>query len=214
MFNNIKGAIFDLDGTLVDSMYVWRKIDIEYLERKGHSIPENLGDNISHMSFAQVAAYFKNRFNIQDSIEEILEDWHNSAFEEYSKHVKLKPGVKEFLLKLKNNNIKIGLATSNSVPLLEACLKNNEIYDYFDCITLTDEVAHAKDHPDVYLLAAKRLNLNPENCIVFEDILAAVKGAKSAKMKVAAVYDKESSTSKEEFLKYADLYIDSYLDLV
>lgn len=214
MLNNIKAAIFDLDGTLVDSMYVWKKIDIEYLEKRGLSVPDDLAYNISHMSFTQVAAYFKDRFHIEDSLEKILSDWHNSAFEEYSKHVKLKPGAKEFILKLKNNNIKIGLATSNSTPLLEACLKHNEIYDLFECITITDEVAHAKDHPDVYLLAAEKLNVNPENCIVFEDILAAVKGAKSAKMKVAAVRDKDCPTSKEEFLEYADLYIDSYLDLL
>ena len=214
MLTNIKGAIFDLDGTLVDSMSVWKNIDIEYLGEKGHAIPDNFSGSISHMSFSQIAHYFKERFNIEDSIEEILEDWHNRAFDHYSTRVKLKPGVKEFLSKLKENNIKIGLATSNSMPLLEVCLKNNGIYDYFDTITVTDEVTRGKDYPDVYLLAAKKLELDPKDCIVFEDILPAVKGAKSAEMKVIAVHDKDCSTSKEKFLEYADLYIDSFLDLL
>ena len=100
------------------------------------------------------------------------------------------------------------------MPLLEVCLKNNGIYDYFDTITVTDEVTRGKDYPDVYLLAAKKLELDPKDCIVFEDILPAVKGAKSAEMKVIAVHDKDCSTSKEEFLEYADLYIDSFLDLL
>ena len=214
MLSNIKGAIFDLDGTLVDSMSVWGQIDIDYLTKRNLDIPCNLHNEIAHMSFTKVAEYFKDRFKIEDSIEDILTEWHQMAFDYYSNRIQLKPGAKEFLLKLKSQNIKIGLATSNSKPLLEACLKNNDIYDYFDSITITDEVNNGKDHPDVYLLAAKRLNINPKECIVFEDLLPAIKGAKSAEMKTVAVHDESCSTSKEEFLKYADKYIDSFLELL
>lgn len=214
MLTNIKGAIFDLDGTLVDSMSVWRNIDFEYLSEKGHAIPDDFPGSISHMSFSQIAHYFKERFNIEDSIEEILQDWHNRAFDHYSNHVKLKPGAKEILSKLKESNIKIGLATSNSMPLLEVCLKNNGIYDYFDTITVTDEVSRGKNFPDVYLLAAKKLKLDSKECVIFEDILPAVQGAKSSGATVIAVNDEDCTTSKEEFLEYADLYIDSFLELL
>lgn len=214
MLKNIKGAIFDLDGTLVDSMWVWRQIDVDYLKSKGHSLPENLNSEICHLSFTQTANYFKKRFNLSDSIETILDDWHNMAYNHYSKNVKLKDGVKEFLDKLKNYNVKIALATSNSVPLLEACLKNNGIYDYFDAITTTDEVPNGKNCPDVYLLAAEKININPSDCIVFEDILAAINGAKAANMTVVAVHDEHSSNELDEIIKASDKYINSYFELI
>lgn len=214
MLNDIKGAIFDLDGTLVDSMWVWSQIDVDYLKIKGYSMPENLRNEISHLSFSQTAAYFKEKFNIDDSIETISKDWHDMAFNHYSNNVKLKLGVKDFLNNLKSFKIKIALATSNSVPLLEACLKNNGIYDYFDSITTTDEVSNGKDSPDVYLLAANKLGINPKDCLVFEDILPAVQGAKAANMKVIAVEDNECVDSKEDLLKYADKYIRSFEELL
>lgn len=214
MLKNIEGAIFDLDGTLVDSIWVWNQIDINYLKSKGHSIPENLKNQIMHLSFSQTAAYFKQKFNLNDPIEKILDDWHKMAYDHYSNNVKLKIGVKDFLDKLKSMDIKIALATSNSTPLLEACLKNNKIYDYFDSITTTDEVSNGKNCPDVYLLAANKLGVNPKNCLVFEDILPAVQGAKAANMKVIAVRDDDSLDSKESLIKCADMYIDSFLELI
>ena len=214
MLENIKGAIFDLDGTLVDSMWVWKQIDLDYLKSKGYSLPENLNSEICHLSFTQTANYFKERFNLSDSIDDILNDWHKLAYNHYSKNIKLKDGVKEFLDKLKSKNIKIALATSNSHPLLEVCLKNNEIYDYFDSITTTDEVFNGKNCPDVYLLAAKKINVDPNECIVFEDILPAIKGAKAANMTVVAVQDEHSINDLEEILKTADKYINSYLELI
>lgn len=214
MLNDIKGAIFDLDGTLVDSMWVWTQIDIDYLKMKGYSMPKNLRSEIVHLSFSQTAVYFKEKFNLDDSIEKISDDWHNMAFNHYSNDVKLKLGVKDFLNMLKSFKIKIALATSNSIPLLEACLKNNGIYEYFDSITTTDEVSNGKDCPDVYLLAANKLGINPKDCLVFEDILPAVHGAKAANMKVVVVADSECLDSKEDLLKYADKYIHSFVELL
>ncbi len=214
MLNDIKGAIFDLDGTLVDSMWVWTQIDVDYLKMKGYSMPDDLRSEIVHLSFAQTAVYFKEKFNLDDSIEKITQDWHDMAFDHYSNNVKLKLGVKDFLNMLKALKIKIALATSNSIPLLEACLKNNGIYHYFDSITTTDEVSTGKDCPDVYLLAANKLGIHPKDCLVFEDILPAVQGAKAANMKVIAVEDTECLDSKEDLLKYADKYIHSFEELL
>lgn len=212
--NNIKAAIFDLDGTLVDSMWVWEQIDIDFLKSKGYTPPKDLKDNITHLTFNQTAEYFKNRFNLSDSIDEITDTWHNMAYSFYSSKVKLKPGVISFLNKLKSLDIKIGLATSNSIPLLEATLKNNGIYHLFDAITVTEEVKKSKENPDVYLLCANKLNVPPENCIVFEDIIAAVKGAKLAGMKVIGVYDKASEDQEELLSKACDKYIYDYNELV
>ena len=214
MINNIKGVIFDLDGTLVDSLWVWADIDEKYLKRYGFSVPDNFTEEINHLSFTETAQYVKDTFNIPDSIDKMLNDWNSMALDRYSYDVKLKPGALEFLKLLKSKDIKISLATSNSVELLTPCLKNNGILEYFDAITTTDEVTRSKEFPDVYLLAAEKIGINPNECLVFEDILPATMGAKSANMKVCVVKDKYCTTPKEELLKYADKYIDSYLDLL
>lgn len=214
MINNIKGVIFDLDGTLIDSMGIWEKIDIDYLASLGFERPHNLKQEINHLSYHQVAAYFKEKFSIEDSIEKIIETWHDMAYNEYKDNIKLKPGAEKFIISLKTKGIKIGLATSNSIPLIEVCLKNNGVYELFDSITTTSEVSRGKNFPDVYLLAAKKLKINPENCLVFEDIYQAMLGAKAAGMKVAVVED--SYVSIEEKIKLqnqSNYYITDYRNL-
>lgn len=213
MLKNIKGAIFDMDGTLIDSMWIWSKVDEEYLKKRNIDLPENLKEEIEHMSFLEVAQYFKNRFNLPDTLEEIQNEWNSMAIDYYSNDVNLKPGAKEFLSLLKSKGIKIGLATSNYSLLIEIALKKNKIYDFFDSITTTDEVTRGKDFPDVYLLAAERLNLKPEECVVFEDILPAVKGAKSANMLVVGVHDLYSEYQKQDIIDCADMYISQYTEL-
>lgn len=211
---NIKAVIFDLDGTLIDSMWVWNQIDIDFLCQKGFEVPQNLTDEITHLSFNQTAQYFKDRFNLDASIESIIDTWNTMAYDYYSNKIKLKDGVIEYLNKLKSNNIKIGLATSNSNILLEAVLKNNNIFHLFDSITITDEVNKSKNNPDIYLLSAKKLQVKPENCMVFEDIIAAVQGAKLAGMKVIGVYDEASKHQENILRKECDNYIYSYKELL
>lgn len=213
MLTNIKAAIFDLDGTIIDSMWVWGKIDENYFKVRNMDLPLNLKTQIEHLSFDDTAAYFKSNFGILDTIEEIKKEWLDFAYIEYLNNVKLKPGVVEFLSSLKRLNIKIGLATSNSKSLLEAALRSNDIYHYFDSITLTDEVCRGKNFPDVYLLAAERLGVEPSQCLVFEDILPAVKGAKAAGMKVVGVYDYFSKEQREDITNHADMYITEYDEL-
>jgi len=212
--NNIEAVIFDLDGTLIDSMNIWAKIDEEYLGNFGLTVPEKLQEEITHLTLTETALYFKENFNIENTIEDIISTWHDTAFYHYSNTIKLKDGVIPYLKSLKDMNIKIALATSNSVPLLEATLKNNGIYDYFDAITTTEEVKKSKDNPDIYLLSAKKLNVSPERCLVFEDIVQAVNGAKLAGMKVYSVYDESSKSQKEELIRLSDKYILTFNELL
>jgi HAD superfamily hydrolase (TIGR01509 family) len=214
LLTNIKAAIFDLDGTLVDSMYIWNKIDIDFLKIRGLDAPSDLTDEIAHLSFIDTAKYFRNRFNLNEGIEDIMEEWNTMAHHEYSTMVKLKEGAKEYLELLKSKGIKLGLATSNSQMLLELVLRNNGIYEYFDSITTTIEVDRGKNHPDVYLLSAQKLGALPSECIVFEDILPAVKGAKAADMKVVGIYDIHSKHQTEDIKQLADYFIYSYKELV
>ena len=135
MLCNIDAVIFDLDGSLVDSMWMWRAIDIEYLGRFGIPLPENLQAKIEGMSFTETANYFKETFGIPDSTEKIKDDWNRMAWDKYTHQVPLKPGIPEFLEGCKRNGILLGIATSNSRQLVENIARVHNLKDYFSCIT-------------------------------------------------------------------------------
>ncbi|MGL4450959.1 MAG: HAD family hydrolase [Sarcina sp.] len=217
MINNMKAAIFDLDGTLIDSMGIWVQIDIDYIDEIGHSGKVDfveLKQEINHLSYRGTAEYFKNRFNLDKSVDEICARWHDMAYEKYSKDVKLKEGVFEFLTHLKNSGIKIGLATSNSIELAIACLEANGVLDLFESITITGEVSRGKNFPDVYLLSAQRLGIEPKDIVVFEDIPIALEGAKKGNFKVIGVYDSYCAHHEQEMIAKSDKFIKSYTELL
>ena len=209
----LEAVIFDLDGSIVDSMWMWKKIDMEYLERFGISLPENLQQEIEGMSFVETAGYFKEHFQIPDSIEEIGETWNRMAWDKYMYEVPLKPGVMDFLHTCRSHRIKLGIASSNSSALIMNVLEAHHIRDFFDCIKSGTDVIKGKPAPDIYLHVAKELNVNPQKCLVFEDITQGILAGKSAGMKVCAVEDAYSSEQWEEKIRLADLYISSYDEL-
>ncbi len=140
MLNRVKAVIFDLDGTIVDSMWIWEQIDIDFLAKRGIRLPNDLQKAIEGMSFTETAIYFKNRFNLKESIEEIKEEWNAMAYDFYKNRVPLKKGVNEFIKYLKQKNIKLGIGTSNSRELAIEVLKTHNILHYFDTIRTSCEV--------------------------------------------------------------------------
>lgn len=210
IFQDKKAFLFDLDGTLVDSMWIWKSIDIEYLGRFGLDLPEDLGSSIEGMSFSETAVYFKERFSIPDSLEEIKADWNRMTWQKYTQEVPLKPGIREFLTLHRGRGVKMAVATSNSRELAEAVLEAHGLMDYFDAIVTGCEVAHGKPWPDIYLEAAKKLGVSAGECLVFEDIVAGIQAGKSAGMQVAAVEDEYSLYQSREKREIADYYITDY----
>ena len=134
MWRDKKGAIFDMDGTLMDSMWMWKDIDIEYLGRFGIEMPENLQREIEGMSIKETAVYFRETFGITDSIEKMISDWNDMAIGFYRTRVTLKTGALELLKQMKERGMKTGIATSNSVELTRECLAANSVEDLFDTI--------------------------------------------------------------------------------
>ena len=213
MLKNKKAVIFDLDGTLVDSMWMWKAIDIEYLGKFGIPLPPTLQKDIGGMSFSETAVYFKETFQIPDSLDEIKADWNQMAYDKYTKEVTLKNGAGEFLEQCKKNGIKLGIATSNSRELVDATLKALKIRDYFDCVMTACEVTKGKPAPDIYLAVAEKIGINPMECLVFEDIEMGILAGKNAKMEVCAVEDDFSMDQIELKQKLADYYIKDYFEI-
>lgn len=214
MLKNIDAVIFDMDGTLIDSMWIWKSIDIEYLKRFGITMPDDLQKSVEGMSFSETAAYFKNRFQLSDSLDQIKEDWNQMAWEKYNSEVPLKEGVLELLQYLKRTNRKMGIATSNSRELVDLVIDKLGVKEYFHSIRTSCEVEKGKPSPDIYLLVAKDLQVDPSRCLVFEDVVQGVMAGKNANMKVCAVYDKHSEKDDQEKKKLADYYVTSMKEIL
>ena len=209
-----KAVIFDLDGTLIDSMKVWTQVDYEFLERRSIDVPKDLfKDMEGGNNFVEVAEYFKKKFTLPDSIEDIMNEWTEMVSEHYQKDVKLKPGVLEFLELLKENKIKMGIGTSNNQFLTESVLLANNISDYFDSIVVGKNEIRGKPFPDIFLKVASELGVEPENCLVIEDVLAGVQAAKNAEMEVWGIYEDFSKNETEIIREIADFYAVNFYEI-
>ncbi len=213
MLKDIKAVIFDLDGSLVDSMWMWRDIDIEYLGKFGIPLPEDLQQKIEGKSFSETAIYFKENFPIPDSIEQMKADWNRMAWDKYLNEVPLKEGAHEFLTGCQERGILLGIATSNSRELVENIADVHGLHNFFDCIMTGCEVTHGKPAPDIYLKVAEVLNVDPSHCLVFEDIIPGIAAGLRAGMRVCAVEDEYSKDCREEKIALADHYITSFRGL-
>lgn len=211
---NKKAILFDLDGTLVDSMWMWKAIDIEFLGAYGYECPDDIQRAIEGMSFSETAVYFKERFDLPLSLDEIKAIWVKMSIDKYRHEVPLKPGVLEFLKYCKGNGIRTGIGTSNGSEIVDAVLTSLKVKEYFDVVVTACEVAHGKPEPDIYLEVAKRLGVKPEDCLVFEDIPAGIMAGKAAGMPVIAVEDDFSEELMDEKRALADAVIADYRELL
>lgn len=214
MWKDKDAVIFDLDGTLVDSMWMWRQIDIEFLGERGIALPEDLQQKIEGMSFRETAVYMQERFQLKETVEELMDIWNKMAFEKYKNEVPLKRGIQKFLEHLKACQIKMGIATSNSPLLVETVLKAQGIFEYFDSIHTANEVEKGKPAPDIYLLVARDLGVEPEKCLIFEDIVQGIMAGKNAGMTTCAVYDDYSKNDDANKRATADYYIEDYEQII
>ena len=215
MIEHIQAVIFDIDGTLVDSMGVWYDIDVEYFKLLGIPMPPTLQKDIEGMSFTETAVYFKETFQLTEkTIDDIKLDWIRMAHEKYLYEIKSKPGAKEFIKFLKEKGIKTGCATSNEKSLAMAALQPHGWSDKMNSVRTACEVCKGKPAPDIYLKVADDLGVKPENCLVFEDIPNGMRAGKAAGMTVIGVEDEGAKKYRSEIDEICDYFITDYYDML
>lgn len=215
MLEQTEAVLFDLDGTLMDSMWVWVDVDEAYIRRYGLTPPEDFNQKIEGMSYTETAMYYLRVFpEIHKTLDEIKQEWYEMTLSRYTEEVTLKPGLVPFLKELKKRGMKMGVATSNTRELVNAALKAHGISEYFDIISTSCEAGAGKPAPDVYLHAAGALKVRPDGCLVFEDVPMGILAGKNAGMRVCAVDDAFSSAQEARKRELADYYIYSYEDVL
>ncbi len=214
MIEEIDAVIFDMDGTLIDSMWIWPSIDEVYLKKYNLVEPENFHEDIEGMSYTEVSRYFLKAFpTLTCTQQEIMDEWTGMARERYMTKAPFKEGVREFILEMRRQGKKIGIATSNGRTLTEDTLGALHAAELFDVIRTACEVGKGKPAPDVYLSVAKEMGVEPGRCLVFEDVPMGILAGKNAGMKVCAVDDEFSRYQEEKKRSLADYYIYSYEDI-
>lgn len=211
---NIEGAVFDLDGTLLDSSWVWEKVDEKFLGDRGFQVPDDYVDEISPLGAERAAVYTIERFGLNEDKDDIVREWIEMAKKEYATEIVCKPYAKEFLEELHKLNIKMAVATSSDRELFMKTLEREGILKYFQKIVTVDEVERGKGYPDIYEEAARRIKVNPHKCLVFEDILAGVTGASLGEFNVVAVFDEKSKHNWEKIKSISKYSINDYKELL
>lgn len=210
---NFSAAIFDLDGTLADSNGVWKKIDIAILQKRGIRCSDAFAESLAAMTYEEAAAEM-HRLGVKDTTEELIRECNELAAYEYRHNIFLKPYAAEYLTYLKNNGVKTALATASPKMLYEPVLRHNHVYGLFDAFCTTEEAGRSKDYPDVYLHAASKLGVSPDECVVFEDVLKGIVSAKNAGMTAIGVYDRYSAEDIVTLRAAADRFIMDFSEMM
>ena len=205
----IKGAIFDLDGTLVDSMFIWDSFGEDYLRTLGKEPRENLTETFTTFTLEQAAEYYRKNYGVTLSVGEIVDGVNEMVSEIYRTKVALKNGVLEFLRDLRSKGVKMCVATVTDRPIVEDVLVSLGIRDFFVEILTCAEVGYNKETPHIYRAALGVLGTKKDETVVFEDALHALITAKKDGFKVAAVYDRHER-HQTQMKENGDYYITNY----
>lgn len=204
----IKAALFDLDGTLFDSMDIWNQIDINFLSARGFAVPQDYLSAISVLSFRQAAEYTITRFHLNESPENVLAEWFDMASKAYAE-VELKKGALKYVQQLYGAGTTIVTATALAPALAVPALAHTGLSAFISHQFQTEEVGCSKENPAFFHQVAGQLALEPTQCALFEDLLPCVQGAKQAGIYTVAVEDSHCPDS-EALKQIADCYITSF----
>lgn len=206
--NNLLAIIFDADGTILDSMYIWHELGGRYLRSIDVEPERNLAEILYPLSLEQGCVYLKERYALEQTLPEIREGIVRIIQDFYIDEVGLKVGIKNFLQSMLEKNIPMVIATSGDRTLLNAALERNGIAGYFNAVFTCSELETNKHEPKIYLECAKFFGLEPYNIAVFEDSLFALETAKAAGFITFGVEDDSNINDRERIIEVADFYTD------
>ena len=209
----IDAVLFDIDGTLVDSMGLWKEVDRIYLARYGKDMAPDLQSQLSGLSITQTADYFRDVIGIQETTEKMLADWNALAYEQYHDVVQAKPGALRWVKDLHARGIRMAVGTSNTRTLAETVLQVQGFAPYFQTMLTGEDVVAGKPDPYIYLECARRLGVPASRCLVFEDISAGLIAGRAAGAKTCAVRDLFSMFEDGKKRENADYCITDFEDI-
>ena len=209
-----KNIIFDLDGTLIDSMPVWINVGAKFLMEEGVTPPSDLMNTVKKQTLPETAQYFKERWKLKKSPTEIVARITSMVENEYRFHVPLKPYALEYLKAQKSSGIKMCVLTASESSYVQAAMHRLGLYDYFEFVLTCTELGLNKHTPEVFLYAMKKLGANMSDTMVFEDAPYAIRTAKAGGFYVVAVADDATKEETEKIKNLCDKYISSYYELL
>ncbi len=209
----IKGAIIDLDGTILDSMSIWDKAGEMFLYNLGIEAEPGLSKIMFCMSMIEGAEFLRNRYRLDMDVEAIVTGINHTIEDFYFNHVQLKEGVEPFLKSMRQAGIKMVAATSCDRQVIEKALVRLEIIDYFDKLFTCTEIGVGKEKPDIYLAAAEHLGTCPKETWVFEDALYAIQTARDVGFKTVGIFDASNIDNIDEIKTTSDIYLEELNDI-
>ena len=214
MIYPITAVIFDIDGVLLDSLSIWKKLGRRYVTRLGYPPIPGMDEILFPMSMEQGADWLKNRFTLAYSEEKIIQELETRIQTFYFEEVKAKPGAEALLQKINNLGIPAVAATSSPREHVRKALERNHLLPYLKEIYTTSEIGESKYSPKIYLTAAKSLNSSPNGTLVVEDSLYALITARDAGFQTAGIFDPFGEPDQEQLKKKADIYCRSLNELL
>ena len=209
---NITGAIFDFDGTVFDSMHIWKGVKFQFFDRIGLVLSEEQREEFKNLFLLDAIELAKTRFDLKMTDKELFNEFFSLIKEKYLADTEPKNDIIEFLEKLKAKGVKMGIATATGESALIAVLEKFNMLHYFQEIYSTYTVGASKTEPKVYDVVLEKLGTEKQTTWIFEDALYAAKTAKKAGYNVVGIYDK-SEPGQEELKQLVDIYIHNYSEL-
>ena len=212
---DVKAYIFDLDGTLVDSMTNgWIKMLKEFLESRNVSFSPEIIKRVITLGLYGVAEDFKARYAFTETVEEIVTQFRNSLRVKYETVIPQKPNVRETLVALKERGKSLNVLTASPHEFLDPAVKRLHLLELFDNVWSIEDYPITKADPLIYKMAAERLGLREEDCVMVDDSIGAIKSAKQAGMKTIGVYDDFSAVYEAEMRETADMYVHDFKEML
>lgn len=210
----MKGAIFDVDGTILDSMSVWQKVTDNFFKKHGLILTAEKAAQYKEMTLNESLPQINEEFGLGMTFDEIYEEFRQMMAFEYAQNIEIKPNADKYLKKLHNSGIKIAVATSGYEGMCKDAFARLGIIDCIDAYAFSSEVGVNKGQPDIYYLAAKRISIAPEDCVVYEDIVQGIVTARNAGFGTCAIHDDTNADETALLKQHSDRYITGWAELL